>query len=138
MKHSNTVLKESTMRTKVIVQLFSRGWKAWNSTHMFTCNFLFVPDFNEKPWCPIALFRFEDSVLACNCSRAIHPDSPFLFVFIFFFSLFATDNCTKINSFPMVLKSIQMCQGKDPFSRKWNKTYGRELRTLVKIIPLWN
>lgn len=120
------------MRTKVIVQLFSRGWKAWNSTHMFTHNFLFGSDFNEKPWCPT--FCLDPGLYASMQQfKSNSPRLTFPFYFYFFLSLFATDNCTKINSFPMVLNSIQMHHRASTFSRKWNKTYGRKLRTLSKL-----
>ena len=104
---------------KVVVYLVSRaGRKAWNSTHTFTHNFLFGSDLNEKPRCPLALSGFEVSVLACTGSRAIHPDSPSLFVclYLFFFplSLIIAEK-KKETVFPWCSIAVKYARARTPF-----------------------
>lgn len=115
--NENTVTPQTVFKTRVVIKVGQRGQKEGVERPVCVHPW-FSPWF--RSWWGAKMspcFGFQASMQLHN------SNSPWLtFPLVSVFFSFATDDCTqKINSFPMVLNSTQMCPGKNPCSRKWNK-----------------
>lgn len=126
--NENTVTPPPVFKTKVITHLVYRGrGKVWNLILNVYLSFSLC----FRAWWGVKMASCFVWFWGLHASTQLCKSNLLWLTFFFFLH-------KKLTVFLWCSIALKCARAKTSFFKKWNKTYGRKLRTLVKIIPLWN